>query len=256
MNEVQTPGSAFVTGAGSGIGRAIAIRLARAGHGVGLFDLNGHGIAETAKRISRSGGSCASFVGDVGSPDDMSAAVDHTVTQLGALSIGVANAGIESTGTAVTATLQSWERSLSVILTGTFLTARFVVPHLIGSRGSFVAISSDCGVTGYPDCAPYLAAKHGVVGLVRGMAMDFGRFGVRSNAVAPGWVRTPMMQRLYADDAEAIRRSEACNPMGEFATPEMIADVVAHLSSSEARHTNGQVYMVDGGDNAGRFDTN
>ncbi len=246
-------GSAFITGAGSGIGRAIALRLAKRGHDVGVFDLNADGLAETAHLISQAGATSVTITGDVSVSDDLAAAAARVRESLGPISVSVANAGIESTGTAVSASIEDWNRSVAVILTGTFLTARHTVPDLIETRGNFVAISSDCGVTGYPDSAPYLAAKHGVVGLVRGMAMDFGKFGVRSNAVAPGWVRTPMMTRLYGNDVDAIRDSERRNPMGTFATPEVIADVVSHLTSTEARHTNGHVYLVDGGDNAGHF---
>jgi meso-butanediol dehydrogenase/(S,S)-butanediol dehydrogenase/diacetyl reductase len=138
-------------------------------------------------------------------------------------------------------------------LTGTFLTARFALPHLLSGGGAFVAVSSDAGLQGAPAYAAYCASKHGVAGLVRAMALDHGPQGVRCNAVCPGFTWTPMAERLLGDDARERSFWEGAVPLGRFGRPEEIADVIAHLSSPEAAYTNGLLYAADGGGTAGFF---
>ena len=248
------PGVALITGAGSGIGRATALRLARRGDAVCVLDRVDAAAAETVALVEAAGGRAAAVPGDVTSAADLEAAV-AAARGLGSLTSVVANAGIEMIGTVLETSEERWQDALSVILTGTFLTARATLPDLIARRGSFVAVASDAGQRGFQNWAAYVAAKHGVVGLVRAMALDHGPQGVRVNAVCPGPTLTPMNERVLAGVApERAASYERAVPLGRLADPEAVADVIAHLTSEEARHTNGLTYAVDGGSHAGGFD--
>jgi meso-butanediol dehydrogenase / (S,S)-butanediol dehydrogenase / diacetyl reductase len=254
-DKANAAGVAFVTGAGSGIGRATALRLAARGDAVGIFDLSEPGAAETTSLIRDAGGQACVAVGDVASAGDLARAVAQLTERHGPLTTAVANAGIEMIGTVLDTSEQRWDRAISVMLTGAFLTARATLPGLLAQRGSFVAVASDAGVAGFQNWAPYVAAKHGVVGLARAMALDYGPHGVRVNVVCPGPSLTPMNDRVLEGVApERAAEYAAQVPLGRHAEPEAVADVIAHLTSEEARHTNGLVYMVDGGSGAGHFD--
>jgi NAD(P)-dependent dehydrogenase (short-subunit alcohol dehydrogenase family) len=154
-------------------------------------------------------------------------------------------------------TLEDWHKVIAVNLTGVFLTARHAIPVIAESGGgSFVAMSSDAGVQGASGFGAYCASKHGVIGLVRCLALDHGPQGVRCNAVCPGFVETPMAERIFAgtapEEREAWRRTV---PLGRFAQPEEVAASIAFLTSDEASFVNGQCYVLDGGATAGYFDT-
>jgi NAD(P)-dependent dehydrogenase (short-subunit alcohol dehydrogenase family) len=245
----------FVTGAGSGIGRAAAERLAARGDAVAVFDLSADGAAATVAAIEHAGGRATALVGDVSSAEDLERAVDATAYRYGPVTTAVANAGVEALGTVLETSEADWRRAISVMLTGTFLTARCTLPQLIERRGSFLAVASDAGISGFQNWAPYVAAKHGVVGLVRAMALDHGPQGVRCNVVCPGPTVTPLMDRVHGGIPDDRVEQWARNvPLGRFAQPEAVADAIAHLSSDDARHTNGLVYVVDGGTHAGPFD--
>jgi NAD(P)-dependent dehydrogenase (short-subunit alcohol dehydrogenase family) len=246
----------FITGAGSGMGRAIARRLAARGAKLGLFDLSLAGLEETASLLEQDGAARPDlFVGDVRSEDDVRAAVDATAAPGRGLDTAVACAGIEVTGKVTEMDPADWERILGINLTGVFNTARVTIPRLEeGEPGSFVAISSDAGIQGAQDFAAYCATKHGVIGMVKSMALDHGPQGVRCNIVAPGFVETPMADRIFSDfSAAEVEGWEKTVPMGRFARAEEVAAVVAHLTSADAAYTNGAVYSVDGGGTAGYF---
>lgn len=251
---MTTPKNAFITGAGSGIGRAVASLLAERGTRVALFDRSADGLAETASAIATD--SPVVIEGDVTREEDVVAAVQEATTRFGQLDAAVSCAGIEVTGLVPEMDIDDWHRVIAVNLTGTFLTARHTIPALESAGGgSFVAISSDAGVQGASGFGAYCASKHGVIGLVRSLALDHGPAGVRSNAVCPGFVETPMADRIFADtDPDERRRWEQTVPLGRFARPEEVAAVVAHLTSDEGRYTNGLVYSIDGGSTAGYFE--
>lgn len=248
------PKNAFITGAGSGIGRAVASHLAERGTRVALFDRSADGLAETASAIGAD--RPLLIEGDVAREEDVAAAVQEATTQFGQLDAAVSCAGIEVMGLVPEMEIDDWHRVIAVNLTGTFLTARHTIPALESAGGgSFVAISSDAGVQGASGFGAYCASKHGVIGLVRSLALDHGPAGVRSNAVCPGFVETPMADRIFADtDPEERHRWEQTVPLGRFARPDEVAAVVAHLTSDEARYTNGLVYSIDGGSTAGYFE--
>lgn len=247
---------AFVTGAGSGIGRATAVRLAARGADLGLFDISEEGLTITAALLRENGGRVLELAGDVSDEPQVAAAVESTA-ELGLLRTVVAAAGIELIGLTPQTTLNDWQAVLAVNLTGVFLTAKHAIPHLERhGEGAFVAVSSDAGIQGAQGFAAYCASKHGVIGLVRSLALDHGPEGVRCNAVCPGFVETPMADRIFAGQSEAEReRWRKTVPLGRFARPEEVAEAIAHLSSPQASYLNGHTYVLDGGGTAGYFES-
>ncbi|HSK50611.1 MAG TPA: SDR family NAD(P)-dependent oxidoreductase [Solirubrobacterales bacterium] len=248
---------AFVTGAGSGIGRATAVRLAERGADLGLFDLSAEGLAATAATARESGVRVLELSGNVSDESEVAAAVQSTAAELGPLRTAVAAAGIELVGTTPATTLVDWKAILEVNLTGVFLTAKHVIPHLARhGEGAFVAVSSDAGIQGAQGFAAYCASKHGVIGLVRSLALDHGPEGVRCNAVCPGFVETPMADRIFAGQPQSEReRWRRTVPLGRFARPEEVAEAIAHIASAQASYLNGHTYVLDGGGTAGYFDS-
>lgn len=149
----------------------------------------------------------------------------------------------------------AWDHVINVNLKGTFLLARAGIP-LLQQRGggAFVAVSSDAGVMGSVAYGAYCASKHGVIGLLKAMAMDYGSQSIRCNVVCPGFVDTPMAAGIFAKAPEGTKEAfEAAIPMGRFARPEEVASVIAHLTCAEASYTNGNVYLIDGGSSAGHM---
>lgn len=246
---------AFITGAGSGIGRAVSVRLARRGALLALLDISADGLEETAVTIRETGGTALVLHGDVTDESQIEAAVFRAVRELGPLRTAVTCAGVEVMGTAPEMDITDWHKVIAVNLTGTFHTARHAIPAITAAGGgTFVAISSDAGVQGAQGFAAYCASKHGVIGLVRALALDHGPQGVRCNAVAPSFVETPMADRFFAGaSADVIKGWAEIVPLGRFARPEEIAAAVAYLTSDESTYVNGQVHTVDGGATAGYF---
>ena len=247
---------AFVTGAASGIGAATARRLASRGAAVGLFDLSAEGLEIVSAEIKAAGGECLSLPGDVADDDAVGNAVGATAAAFGGMDSVVACAGLEVIGTVLDLSVDDWRRALNVDLTGVFLTARHTVPLLIErGGGAFVAVSSEAGVGGASGFAAYSAAKHGVVGLVRCLALDHGPRGVRANVVCPGLIETPMATRCFEDADQEWRASCAATiPLGRPGLAEEVAAAVAHLTSDEASYCNGMTYVIDGGSTAGYFE--
>jgi meso-butanediol dehydrogenase / (S,S)-butanediol dehydrogenase / diacetyl reductase len=143
----------------------------------------------------------------------------------------------------------SWDDTLAVNLTGVFQTARHTIPVMARARdGAFVAIASDAGLRGSAECAAYVASKHGVVGLVRALAVDYGPVGIRSNAICPGFVETPMLDRIFTEQRPAPRAArQAQVPLGRFAAPTEVAELAAFLLSERGAYINGEAIRLDGG---------
>ncbi len=239
--------SAFVTGGGSGIGRASALRLAEKGHAVAVMDLDADAAERVAQEIRAAGGPAQAVAGDVRDEAAVAGAIAGAAAAFGGLDAAVTCAGIEAYGQVVDMDLGDWDRALAINVTGTMLVARHAVPLLIARKGAFVAISSDVGVKAAVDFTPYNVSKHAVIGLVRSIAVDYGPQGMRANAVCPAMTQTPMADRIRALGKEDGASWADSVPLGRFATPGEIANVVCHLASEEASYTNGAAYLVDGG---------
>lgn len=247
--------NALVTGAASGIGRAIAVRLASRSALVAIVDIDEEGLEQTRSLISSAGGQAKSFPADMTNSTDVASVFERFATQVGGIDTVVSAAGIAKEGFIHKMAEADWDRVIAVNLKGTYLAAHYAVPSLLNrGGGNFVAISSDAGVQGAVGYGAYCASKHGVIGLVRCMALDYGSKGIRSNVVSPAFVDTPMANQIFARAPEGTREYfERAVPLGRFAKPEEVAAAVAHLTSDEASYSNGMVYIIDGGATAGYY---
>lgn len=252
---IATSAIAIVTGAGSGIGRAVALRLARDNYVVGSIDLDEEGAAATAAAIREGGGRSTFARADVTDSAMLANAVRYIVGEAETLEIVVSAAGIARGGYVHKMSEDIWDQVIAVNLKGTFLLAKHTVPLMLRSNGgAFVAISSDAGIMGAVGYGAYCASKHGVIGLVRTMALDYGARGIRSNVVCPGFVETPMAEKIFAGAPDGTMQAfEKSVPLGRFGRPQEIADAVAHLASADASYANGMVYVLDGGGSAGHY---
>lgn len=240
---------AFVTGASSGIGRATVLAFARAGASVLAVDLDEAGAAETVRQATALGASVKSFRADVSSAEDVKAAVEATLTHFGRLDAAFNNAGIEQPPAALANIPEGdFERLVSVNLAGVFNCMQHQVPALLQSGGgTIVNTSSGAGVMGIAGQAAYCATKYGVVGMTKAAALDYADQGIRINAVCPGIIETPMMDRFSGGTPEGRARVIAQEPIGRMGTPDEIADAVLWLSSSASAFVVGHALIVDGG---------
>lgn len=238
---------AFVTGAGSGIGRATAQLFASRGYRVALVDIVEAGLRETADLINKAGGNCAHFVCDVADDASVKAAVDGAVARFGRIDAAFNAAGIDGETGKLTAdcSMENWHRIMSVNLTGIFHCLRHLIPQmLIQGGGTIVNCSSSAGVRGAATCGAYSASKHGVVGLTKTAALEYGGQGVRINAVCPGMIKTPMTQN--GPMKELIDQLVVSTPLGRLGQPEEIGGAVLWLSGPDATFVHGQAIVVDG----------
>ncbi len=239
---------AIVTGAGAGIGEAIAIRLSGEGARVALADLDEQAVERVAGGIE---GKTLVRRTDVTRSDEVEALVQGVVEEWGGLDVMVNNAGIGVAGTTPETSEEDWERLMAVNLKGTFLGMKYAIPAMRDSGGgSIVNISSVAALVGIPDRAAYSATKGGILALTRAAAIDHVEEGVRVNCIAPGTVDTPWIARItagYDDPEEARAKMEARQPHSRFVTPEEIAAMAAYLASDESASCIGACMVVDGG---------
>ena len=241
---------ALVTGGGTGIGAAVARRLAAEGYAVVVTGRRAAPIEEIAAEIDG-----LAVVADTGLVDDAERAVRETVERFGGLDALVCNAGIGGGGSLRDLDPATWDDVLRTNLTGAFLTCRAAIDHLAARRGSVVTISSVSGLRASPESLAYCASKAGLLMLTQCMAVDHGPEGVRVNCVAPGWVRTPMAdedmdvlaERLGLDREAAYAETTVDVPLRRPASPEEVAATVAWFVSDDASYVNGSVVTVDGG---------
>lgn len=240
----------LITGAATGIGRATALRFGASGAAVVLGDLDDR--AETTAQTIRDGGGDAMFVEtDVAVAEDVERLVDSAVRSYGSVDVAFNNAGVlPPTGPLLEQSQADWDRTIGVDLTGLFLSLKYELAQMVpAGRGSIINTASVAGVIADPGMAPYVAAKHGVVGLTKAAALDYAGTGVRINAVAPGLVETPMTAGWLADpDMRATVLANA--PLGRAADPDEISGTVLFLASPLSTYSNGAVHIVDGGQTA------
>lgn len=237
----------LVTGAASGIGRAIAERLAGEGGRLLALDIQEEPLAALEATLRGSGAEIATRRCDVGSEDDVDAAVVACVERFGGLDVLVNGAGVLRSDHLHELRTADWDRVLRINLTGTFFFCRAALPHLIERRGNIVNIASTAAVHGQPYAGAYAASKGGVLALTKSIAVDYARQGVRANAVLPCDVATPIFgqfQMPEGGDWKAVKRVMAPKGSG---TPADIAGVVAMLASDDGAHMTGAEVRVDGG---------
>ena len=244
-----------MTGAATGIGRATALAFARDGYAVALVGRRAAPLEQFAAELRESGGDAIAAPADVAAPEEAGAAIETTVERFGGIDALVNNAGVGDSGPLLEESLEQWEQTLRVNLTGAFLTTKLALPHLIERRGAVVNVASVNGILAGPGWTSYCVSKAGLIMLAKCVASDYGRQGVRANSVCPGWVRTPMgdddmdeVARTQGTDREgAYALAHRQHPLGRPAQPEEVADVIAFLASPAAAYVTGATVMVDGG---------
>jgi NAD(P)-dependent dehydrogenase (short-subunit alcohol dehydrogenase family) len=242
---------ALVTGAGSGIGHATAVRFAAEAARVAAVDIDGGALQRTCQEIERAGGASIPLTADVTSEQEISAAVAETVDRWGGLDVIVANAAVQlfgADGRADELELEVWERTMAVNLTGVFLTCKHGIRALLASGGgNVICTGSPTGLFGLaPGFDAYSASKAGVMGLARVMASDYANDGIRVNVVVPGFTETPLVRSVLQDENETARRLERI-PLRRPGRPDEVAALMVYLASDESSYATGGIFFVDGG---------
>jgi NAD(P)-dependent dehydrogenase (short-subunit alcohol dehydrogenase family) len=238
---------AIVTGAGSGLGRATAHRLASEGAHVAVLDLAEDAAEKVVAEIAEAGGTARAVTVDVSKPPSVRTAVDDVATALGRPQLLVNSAGIGGFAHTVEESYERWSAILGVNLTGTFLMCQATLPHLLEGGGAIVNVASNAGLMGQPYSAAYCASKGGVVNLTRALAVEYVKRGVRVNAVAPGGMNTPMIAGFTMPEGVTLKEfARVTSPLG-YSEPEEIAGLIAYVASDDARYMVGSIVSMDGG---------
>jgi NAD(P)-dependent dehydrogenase (short-subunit alcohol dehydrogenase family) len=249
-NDKQFTGKvAFVTGAGSGIGRATALAFACQGAKVVVVDISQENSAETVRLIEEQGGSALAVRCDVSSAEDVKAALDQTIQEFGQLDYAFNNAGVEQRNSAVADFEEDeWNKIIDVNVRGVFLCMKYEIPLLLKQGGgAIVNTSSGAGVIGIKGGGAYAASKHAIIGLTKSAALDYAAQNIRVNAVAPGYIATSMMDRFTGGKAEGWEKITSEEPIGRVGQPEEIADAVIWLCSDASSFIIGHTLVADGG---------
>lgn len=238
---------ALVTGAGSGIGKEVALKYAAAGAKVVVSDIVEKGGNQTVAEIIAAGGEAFFIKADTGKPEENEALVKQTVEKYGALHIACNNAGIGGPSTpAGDYPIDAWDKVISINLSGVFYGMRYQLPAIIRSGGgNIVNMASILGKVGFAGSSAYVAAKHGVIGLTEASAVEYAAKGVRINAVGPGFIKTPLVESSMSQESRDAL--VALHPMGRLGESAEVAELVLWLSSDKASFVTGAYYNVDGG---------
>lgn len=238
---------ALVTGAGSGIGRSVALAYAREGASVMVSDINETGGNETVELIEKEGGKAAFYKADTSSAEGNEGLVKATVDTFGKLDIACNNAGIGGEA-ALTGdySLESWKKVLDINLNGVFYGCKYQLKAMeANGGGSIINMASVHGMVAAPYSSAYTSTKHGVVGLTKNIGSEYGAMNIRCNAVGPGYIKTPLLDGHL--DEETKKLLESKHALGRLGKPEEVAELVLFLSSDRASFMTGGYYLVDGG---------
>lgn len=240
---------AVVTGAASGIGRESALAFARAGAKVVVSDVMVEGGEETVRMIEDAGGEAMFVACDVAQEADVKALIAKTVEAYGKLDFAHNNAGIEGmAGPCAECTEENWDKTIGINLKGVWWCAKYEIPEMLKNGGGVIVnTASVAGLVGFSGIPAYTASKHGVVGLTKSIALDYAKENIRCNAVCPGVIHTPMVDRFSGGTQEGLDAMAAMQPVGRLGQPSEIADAVVYLCSDEASFITGAAIPVDGG---------
>ena len=240
---------ALITGAGSGIGRASALAFAREGAKVAVADIVVEGGEETVRMVKAAGGEAFFIKVDVSNAADVEAMVNTVVDTYGRIDCAYNNAGIEGRLASTDEYPEDvFDKVIDINLTGVWLCMKYELPHMLRQgSGAIVNTASGAGLIGVAGMSAYVASKHGVVGLTKTAALEYAKSGIRVNAVCPGLIQTPMVERITAEQPQLGEALVAAEPVGRTGKPEEIAESVVWLSSDAASFVTGHAMSVDGG---------
>jgi NAD(P)-dependent dehydrogenase (short-subunit alcohol dehydrogenase family) len=246
MTKKFTGKTGLVTGAASGIGRAVAERLAAEGAQLVVVDLSREGVEETAALIRAAGGEVKSVIADVADPAMVKSAVDFAESEYGRLDLAFNNAGITGpSGLLADIDIEGYQRTINVNLNAVFYGMYYEIPAMLrAGGGAIVNTSSILGLVGTPTAVPYVTAKHGVTGMTKAAAVGYAEQGIRINSVHPGYIDTPLLKNLGDAKRSALI---SLHPQGRLGTDKEVAAAVIWLLSDEASFANGTQMVVDGG---------
>ena len=240
---------ALITGASSGIGRASALAFAREGAKVAVADIVVEGGEETVRMVQEAGGEAFFIQVDVANAAEVEAMVNTVVDTYGRIDCAYNNAGIEGRLASTDAYPEDvFDKVIDINLTGVWLCMKYELPHMLKQgSGAIVNTASGAGLIGVAGMSAYVASKHGVVGLTKTAALEYAKSGIRVNAVCPGLIQTPMVERITAEQPQLGEALVAAEPIGRTGKPEEIAESVVWLSSDAASFVTGHAMSVDGG---------
>lgn len=238
---------ALVTGGAFGIGRATAIAYAKRGAKVVVADFLEN--KETIELISAIGGTAIFVKCDVSKEMEVKRLIEKTITAFGRLDFAYNNAGVEGdSASTVDCSEENWEKTIGVNLKGIWICMKYEIPEIIkAGKGAIINCASVAGLVGFVGLPAYTASKHGVIGLTKTAALEYGKLNVRVNAVCPGVIKTPMLDRVTGKKKEVEKQYQSLEPIGRLGEPEEVAEAVIWLSSDASSFVIGQALGVDGG---------